>query len=614
MCGIIGAISQRNVVKTLINGLYRLEYRGYDSVGLAIVDENSKLFRVREVGKTIDLDKKIQHLAVFGKIGIAHTRWATHGKLSERNAHPHVSDYISIVHNGTIENYRELKTWLRKKKYLFFSETDSEVIAHLIHWETQRNKNLLRAVQKVVLMLHGNYSIIAMDSRDPKRLVSARTFNPLIIGLGKGENFLASDQVALSSIVERFLHLKKNEIAEVSKNDVKILSFDGRLIERRDVSSQIYQEIPTKGLYRYYMEKEIYEQPEIIEELIKDRFDSKNNIFFSDLEDSRIEEIFIKMESIQIVACGTSYNAGMVGKYWFESFTDISCNVEIASEYCCRNHVISRNSLLITLSQSGETADTISALNLSKNLKNYLASLAICNVSNSYLVRESDFSIMTKAGMEISVASSKSFTAQLTTLLLLVAYIRNLRKKSKDSFQKDLFLSLKKLPKYIEKLLLNHQEKMNFLISDLFDKRNVLILGRGDHFPIALEGALKLKEIAYIHAEANYAGELKHGPLALVDKKIPIIIIAPYNGILSKIRLNIEEIRSRRGMLYVITDERVSIQEDDQTKIISLFDIEEIISPIFYAVPFQILAYNIALFKNIDMDHPRNLAKSVTVE
>ncbi|ARC53444.1 glutamine--fructose-6-phosphate transaminase (isomerizing) [Candidatus Riesia pediculischaeffi] len=613
MCGIIGAISRRNIVKILIDGLYRLEYRGYDSVGLAVIDEKSEFIRVREVGKTKILDEKIRNLSIFGKIGIAHTRWATHGRLNKRNAHPHISNNISVVHNGIVENYRELKEWLKGKQYKFFSETDSEVIAHLLHWETQKNRDLIVAVRKVVLTLRGNYSIIVMDKRYPEKLISARTLSPLIIGLGTEENFLASDQVALTPIASRFLFLEENEIAEISSNSVKILDFEGNVVDKREVSCLTHQDIPNIGSYRCYMEKEIYEQPSVIENLIKDRFDKKKNIFFSELKGGEINEILSKVEHIQIVACGTSYNAGMVGKYWFESFTDISCNVEFASEYCYRDHVLIKNSLLITISQSGETADTISALNISRKL-NYISNLAICNVSNSHLVRESRFSIMTKAGIEISVASSKSFISQLTTLLLLIAYIRRIRNGKDDDFQEAILLSLKKLSFQVEELLLTYRTRMELLISNLRDEQNVLILGRGDQFPIAMEGALKLKEITYIHAEASAAGELKHGPLALVDEKIPIVMIVPHNRTLNKLLSNIEEIRSRRGMLYILTDSRISIQEDTRTKIISFFNIEEIVSPIFYAIPFQLLAYDIALSKKIDIDRPRNLAKSVTVE
>ena len=610
MCGIVGAVAQRDIAEILIEGLRRLEYRGYDSAGLAVVDYKANLTRLRETGKVQILADEVEKHAVIGGTGIAHTRWATHGQPSKKNAHPHTSEYIAVVHNGIIENYQELREQLKKQKYIFTSETDTEVIAHLTHSELQKGGTLLEVVQRVIPQLKGAYGTVIMDSRTPGLLVAARSGSPLIIGLGVGENFLASDQLALLPVTRHFIYLEEGDIAEVTRRTVRIFDQQGIEVEREQIESDVQYDAGDKGIYRHYMQKEIYEQPLAIKNTLEGRFDQHDSVIFREL-DKKAQNILSQIEHIQIVACGTSYNAGMVARYWFESLASIPCDVEIASEYRYRKPARRKNSLLITLSQSGETADTLAALRLSKEL-GYLASLAICNVLGSSLVRESDFALMTKAGAEIGVASTKAFTTQLTVLLLLVAYLIRLKDKN-IALERDIVQTLHALPARIESML--SQEKMiEILAEDFSDKNHALFLGRGDQFPIAVEGALKLKEISYIHAEAYAAGELKHGPLALIDADMPVIIIAPNNKLLEKLKSNIEEVRARGGLLYVFADKDAGFVDSENMKIISLPHVEELIAPIFYTVPFQLLSYYVALIKGTDVDQPRNLAKSVTVE
>ncbi|MFV9997747.1 MAG: glutamine--fructose-6-phosphate transaminase (isomerizing) [Arsenophonus endosymbiont of Dermacentor nuttalli] len=610
MCGIVGAVAQRDIAEILIEGLRRLEYRGYDSAGLAVVDHKANLTRLRETGKVQILADEVEKHAVIGGTGIAHTRWATHGQPSKKNAHPHTSEYIAVVHNGIIENYQELREQLKKQKYIFTSETDTEVIAHLTHSELQKGGTLLEVVQRVIPQLKGAYGTVIMDSRTPGLLVAARSGSPLIIGLGVGENFLASDQLALLPVTRHFIYLEEGDIAEVTRRTVRIFDQQGIEVEREQIESDVQYDAGDKGIYRHYMQKEIYEQPLAIKNTLEGRFDQHDSVIFREL-DKKAQNILSQIEHIQIVACGTSYNAGMVARYWFESLASIPCDVEIASEYRYRKPARRKNSLLITLSQSGETADTLAALRLSKEL-GYLASLAICNVLGSSLVRESDFALMTKAGAEIGVASTKAFTTQLTVLLLLVAYLIRLKDKN-IALERDIVQTLHALPARIDSML--SQEKMiEILAEDFSDKNHALFLGRGDQFPIAVEGALKLKEISYIHAEAYAAGELKHGPLALIDADMPVIIIAPNNKLLEKLKSNIEEVRARGGLLYVFADKDAGFVDSENMKIISLPHVEELIAPIFYTVPFQLLSYYVALIKGTDVDQPRNLAKSVTVE
>ncbi|MBI6528258.1 glutamine--fructose-6-phosphate transaminase (isomerizing) [Proteus vulgaris] len=608
MCGIVGAVAQRDIAEILIEGLRRLEYRGYDSAGLAVVDNDCKMTRLREAGKVQMLADEAEKKQVIGGTGIAHTRWATHGEPCEDNAHPHVSGTIAVVHNGIIENYQELKAELIKKGYQFTSQTDTEVIAHLANWEQRQGGTLREVVQRVIPQLRGAYGTVIMDSRTPELLVAARSGSPLVVGLGVGENFLASDQLALLPVTRRFIYLEEGDIVEITRRHVHIFDVNGEEVNRDTIESNVQYDAGDKGVYRHYMQKEIYEQPLAIKNTLEGRLKS-DSIDLSELG-PKAEEILSKVEHIQIVACGTSYNAGMVSRYWFESLAGIPCDVEIASEYRYRKPATRRNSLLITLSQSGETADTLAALRLSKEL-GYLSSLAICNVAGSSLVRESEFVLMTKAGAEIGVASTKAFTTQLTVLLMLVAYMGRI--KGVSTLEHDVSTALHALPSRIESML-SKDKVIEALAEDFSEKSHALFLGRGDQYPIAVEGALKLKEISYIHAEAYAAGELKHGPLALIDADMPVIIIAPNNELLEKLKSNIEEVRARGGLLYVFADQDAGFEENETMKLISLPHVEELIAPIFYTVPLQLLSYHVALIKGTDVDQPRNLAKSVTVE
>ncbi len=608
MCGIVGAVAQRDIAEILIEGLRRLEYRGYDSAGLAVVDNDCKMTRLREAGKVQMLADEAEKTQVIGGTGIAHTRWATHGEPCEDNAHPHVSGTIAVVHNGIIENYQELKAELIKKGYQFASQTDTEVIAHLVNWEQRQGGTLREVVQRVIPQLRGAYGTVIMDSRTPELLVAARSGSPLVVGLGVGENFLASDQLALLPVTRRFIYLEEGDIVEITRRHVHIFDVNGNEVNRDTIESNVQYDAGDKGVYRHYMQKEIYEQPLAIKNTLEGRLKSET-IDLSELG-PKAEEVLSKVEHIQIVACGTSYNAGMVSRYWFESLAGIPCDVEIASEYRYRKPASRRNSLLITLSQSGETADTLAALRLSKEL-GYLSSLAICNVAGSSLVRESEFVLMTKAGAEIGVASTKAFTTQLTVLLMLVAYMGRI--KGVLTLEQEVSTALHALPSRIESML-SKDKVIEALAEDFSEKSHALFLGRGDQYPIAVEGALKLKEISYIHAEAYAAGELKHGPLALIDADMPVIIIAPNNELLEKLKSNIEEVRARGGLLYVFADQDAGFEENETMKLISLPHVEELIAPIFYTVPLQLLSYHVALIKGTDVDQPRNLAKSVTVE
>ncbi|MBS9426144.1 glutamine--fructose-6-phosphate transaminase (isomerizing) [Photorhabdus caribbeanensis] len=609
MCGIVGAVAQRDIAEILIEGLRRLEYRGYDSAGLAVVDNEKNMLRLREVGKVQVLADKVDKQPVLGGTGIAHTRWATHGEPNEKNAHPHVSDYIAVVHNGIIENYEELRIQLIELGYQFISDTDTEVIAHLVHWEQKQGDSLLEAIQRVIPRLRGAYGAVIMDSRDPGTIIAARSGSPLVIGLGVGENFLASDQLALLPVTRRFIFLEEGDIAEVTRRTVRIFNAQGEPVEREQIESNIQYDAGDKGVYRHYMQKEIYEQPMAIKSTLERRL-SHGQVDLSELGPNAAK-LLSKVEHIQIVACGTSYNAGMVSRYWFEALAGIPCDVEIASEFRYRKSARRSGSLLITLSQSGETADTLAALRLSKEL-GYLTSLTVCNVASSSLVRESDFALMTKAGAEIGVASTKAFTTQLTVLLMLVAYLGRLKGVDAEQEQ-EIVHALHALPSRIESML-SKDKIIEALAEDFSDKHHALFLGRGDQYPIAVEGALKLKEISYIHAEAYAAGELKHGPLALIDADMPVIIVAPNNELLEKLKSNIEEVRARGGLLYVFADQDAGFTDSEGMKIIPLPHVEELIAPIFYTVPLQLLSYHVALIKGTDVDQPRNLAKSVTVE
>ena len=610
MCGIVGAVAQRDVAEILINGLHRLEYRGYDSAGVAVVDPNHELHRVRCLGKVKALDEAVAVKPLIGGTGIAHTRWATHGEPSEANAHPHTSGNFAVVHNGIIENHEELRELLKSRGYVFNSQTDTEVIAHLVNWEMRTASNLLEAVQKTVKQLTGAYGMVVLDREHPEHLVAARSGSPLVIGLGIGENFLASDQLALLSVTRRFIYLEEGDIAEITRRTVDIYDANGQKVEREVHESNLENDAAEKGKFRHFMQKEIYEQPNALINTMEGRI-LHNNVIV-DAIGNGAAEILEKVEHIQIVACGTSYNAGMTARYWFEALAGVSCDVEIASEFRYRKFVTRPNILLVTISQSGETADTLAALRLAKE-KGYMAALTICNVSSSSLVRESDLAFMTRAGVEVGVASTKAFTTQLAALLMLVTAIGKVKGNISNEQEVEIVKALQSLPAEVEKALAFDKD-IEALAEDFAEKNHALFLGRGEFYPIAMEASLKLKEISYIHAEAYAAGELKHGPLALIDADMPVIVVAPNNELLEKVKSNIEEVRARGGQLYVFADKEAGFTPSEGMKIITMPKVNEIIAPIFYTVPMQLLSYHVALIKGTDVDQPRNLAKSVTVE
>ena len=610
MCGIVGAVAQRDVAEILINGLHRLEYRGYDSAGVAVIDPNNELHRVRCLGKVKALDEAVAVKPLIGGTGIAHTRWATHGEPSEANAHPHTSGNFAVVHNGIIENHEELRELLKSRGYVFNSQTDTEVIAHLVNWEMRTASTLLEAVQKTVKQLTGAYGMVVLDREHPEHLVAARSGSPLVIGLGIGENFLASDQLALLSVTRRFIYLEEGDIAEITRRTVDIYDTNGQKVEREVHESNLENDAAEKGKFRHFMQKEIYEQPNALINTMEGRI-LHNNVIV-DAIGNGASEILEKVEHIQIVACGTSYNAGMTARYWFEALAGVGCDVEIASEFRYRKFVTRPNSLLVTISQSGETADTLAALRLAKE-KGYMAALTICNVSSSSLVRESDLAFMTRAGVEVGVASTKAFTTQLAALLMLVTAIGKVKGNISNEKEVEIVKALQSLPAEIEKALAFDKD-IETLAEDFAEKNHALFLGRGEFYPIAMEASLKLKEISYIHAEAYAAGELKHGPLALIDADMPVIVVAPNNELLEKVKSNIEEVRARGGQLYVFADKEAGFTPSEGMKIITMPKVNEIIAPIFYTVPMQLLSYHVALIKGTDVDQPRNLAKSVTVE
>ncbi|HHF3322879.1 glutamine--fructose-6-phosphate transaminase (isomerizing) [Haemophilus influenzae] len=610
MCGIVGAVAQRDVAEILINGLHRLEYRGYDSAGVAVINKQNELQRIRCLGKVKALDEAVSEKPLIGGTGIAHTRWATHGEPSETNAHPHSSGTFAVVHNGIIENHEELRKLLKSRGYVFLSQTDTEVIAHLVEWEMRSTDSLLEAVQKSVKQLTGAYGMVVMDSRHPEHLVAARSGSPLVIGLGIGENFLASDQLALLSVTRRFIFLEEGDIAEITRRTVDIYDTHGNKAKREIHESNLENDAAEKGKFRHFMQKEIYEQPTALINTMEGRINHENVIV--DSIGNGAKGILEKVEHIQIVACGTSYNAGMVARYWFESLAGVSCDVEIASEFRYRKFVTRPNSLLITLSQSGETADTLAALRLAKE-KGYMAALTICNVAGSSLVRESDLAFMTRAGVEVGVASTKAFTTQLAALLMLVTALGKVKGHISAEKEREIIKAMQSLPAEIEKALAFDTE-IEALAEDFAEKHHALFLGRGAFYPIAVEASLKLKEISYIHAEAYAAGELKHGPLALIDADMPVIVVAPNNELLEKVKSNIEEVRARGGQLYVFADKEAGFTPSEGMKIITMPKVNDIVAPIFYTIPMQLLSYYVALIKGTDVDQPRNLAKSVTVE
>ena len=610
MCGIVGAVAQRDVAGILVEGLKRLEYRGYDSAGVAIVDGDNKLNRVRRLGKVQELADALNTAPVTGGTGIAHTRWATHGAPSEANAHPHVSsEHIAVVHNGIIENHEQLRTRLQGLGYNFVSETDTEVIAHLVHHELKTADNLLAAVQTSVKQLEGAYGTVIFDTRDKDRIVVARSGSPLVIGYGVGEHFIASDMLALLPVTRKFSFLEEGDVAEVTRFEVNIFDLDGNSVVREAKESTVSHDSGDKGEYRHYMLKETYEQATAVRNTLENRL--TGGVLNTQAFGTGADDIFKNIEHVQIIACGTSYHSGMVARYWLEAHANVSCNIEIASEFRYRQSFVPKNALLVTISQSGETADTLAALRLAKEL-GYKASLTICNVDGSSLVRESDLSFMTKAGAEIGVASTKAFTTQLVGLLMMTLAIGQHHGMSEQK-QHNIAQSLLTLPNKLEEVLAL-ASSIEDLAEDFADKHHALFLGRGDQYPIAMEGALKLKEISYIHAEAYAAGELKHGPLALIDAEMPVIVVAPQNDLIEKLKSNVEEVRARGGLMYVFADSNANFSSDDTMKVINVPVCDELIAPIVYTLPLQLLSYYVAIIKGTDVDQPRNLAKSVTVE
>ncbi|MBY6019894.1 glutamine--fructose-6-phosphate transaminase (isomerizing) [Ferrimonas balearica] len=610
MCGIVGAVAQRDVAEILVEGLKRLEYRGYDSAGVAVLNGEGEMGRLRRLGKVQELATALEQTPLAGGTGIAHTRWATHGEPSERNAHPHVSsDDIAVVHNGIIENHVALRTMLQGLGYVFSSDTDTEVIAHLVHHERKSHDSLLAAVQATVKQLEGAYGTVVMDCRDPERLVVARSGSPLVVGYGLGEHFIASDQLALLPVTRRFAFLEEGDVAEITRRDVTIYDLNGERVEREINESEVSHDAGDKGPYRHYMMKEIYEQPTALQRTLEGRL--ANGKVALDAFGDNAAELLAQVKHVQIIACGTSYHAGMVARYWLEQHAGVSCNVEIASEFRYRKSHVFPNSLLVTISQSGETADTLAALRLAKEM-GYMASLTICNVPGSSLVRESDMAYMMKAGAEIGVASTKAFTVQLAALLMLTGAI-GVHNGMTEQTIGELVSALQALPSKVEQAL-SLNDAIEALAEDFADKHHALFLGRGDQYPIAMEGALKLKEISYIHAEAYASGELKHGPLALIDADMPVIVVAPNNELLEKLKSNVEEVRARGGLMYVFADVDAHFASDDTMKVIPVPHCNEFIAPIIYTLPLQLLSYYVALIKGTDVDQPRNLAKSVTVE
>ena len=611
MCGIVGAVAERNITAILLEGLKRLEYRGYDSAGVALFSNAGVLERRRRSGKVSELEQALAGEPLMGRLGIAHTRWATHGAPCERNAHPHFSnDELAVVHNGIIENHEALRERLKGFGYVFVSDTDTEVIVHLLHHKLKDTPDLTVALKAAVKELHGAYGLAVISAKQPDRLLAARSGSPLVIGLGLGENFLASDQLALRQVTDRFVYLEEGDIAEIRRESVQIWSVDGLPVERETVQHREGAEAADKGEFRHFMLKEIHEQPKVVQRTLEGRLGQEQVLVQA--FGPQAAELFAKVRNVQIVACGTSYHAGMVARYWLEGLAGIPCQVEVASEFRYRKVVVQPDTLFVSISQSGETADTLAALRNAKEL-GFLASLAICNVSISSLVRESDLTLLTQAGPEIGVASTKAFTTQLVALLLLTLSLGQVKGTLAEGVEAELVEELRRLPTRLGEALAMDDtiEK----VAELFaEKNHTLFLGRGAQFPVAMEGALKLKEISYIHAEAYPAGELKHGPLALVDSDMPVVTVAPNNELLEKLKSNLQEVRARGGELIVFADEQAGMKNGEGTHVIAMPHIIDALAPILYTIPLQLLSYYVAVLKGTDVDQPRNLAKSVTVE
>lgn len=612
MCGIVGGIAERNISGVLLEGLKRLEYRGYDSAGLALITAG-QLSREREVGKVANLVHAADQSGIHGNVGIAHTRWATHGKPSQHNAHPHTSHNIAVVHNGIIENYQELKTELQALGYQFSSETDTEVVAHLVHHALKNQADLLLAVQSIIPKLKGAYALGIIDANQPDELIAVREGSPLVIGVGIGEYFISSDQLALLPVTNRFIYLEEGDTVRLKRDSVAIFAH-GQAIERPVTELDATVMSSSKGEYRHFMLKEIFEQPNAVQQTIAQALDG-NALKENFLEHAN--PALTQVQHVQIIACGTSYHAGLVAKYWFEQIIGLPCQIEIASEFRYRHPVIIANTLYLCISQSGETADTLAALrDIQKRAKvsnTPIFTMAICNVSTSSMIRETDFHLLTLAGPEIGVASTKAFTTQLAALMLLILKIGEVKQSIATELKLELIQALWHCPKVLNETLKHDANILS--LSELFvEKAHCLFLGRGTHYPIALEGALKLKEISYIHAEGYAAGELKHGPLALVDNDMPVVILAPQDDMLDKLKSNMEEVQARGGELFVFADEHSGIRKKDRQHVVHIPQISQWLAPIIYSVPVQLLSYHVAVLRGTDVDQPRNLAKSVTVE
>jgi len=610
MCGIVGAIAERNVVPVLIEGLRRLEYRGYDSAGVAVIGSDNKIGLCRTTGKVAELEEKLSKSPLRGHIGVAHTRWATHGGVTEANAHPHVSSgRVAVIHNGIIENFQPIKDELLEEGYVFESETDTEVAAHLVHAYLKQGLDLVAAVGKAVERFEGAYALLVVDVEDPDRIVVSRVASPLVIGLGDGENFVASGVPALLPVTKRFIYLEQGDLAEIRRDGVRIVATDGKEVTREVHETEWDSASAEKAPYSHFMLKEIFDQPSALADTLYGRV--SNQRVLPESLGPKAEELLDKVEHIHIVACGTSYHAGCVAKYWIESLAGVPCQVEIASEYRYRHVVVPPKTLFVTLSQSGETADTLEALRIAKEL-GYLGTLTICNSAHSSMVRESDLVMMTQAGPEIGVASTKAFTTQLLSVLIVTLMMAKHRGLSRER-EKEFVANLTHAAAASD-LALRMNDELQELAKDFADKQHTLFLGRGPMWPIAMEGALKLKEISYIHAEAYAAGELKHGPLALIDDEMPVVVVAPNNELLDKLKSNMQVVRARGGQLYVFADQETGIKSEPGMKVIAMPHADRMIAPIVYTVPLQLLAYHVAVLLGTDVDQPRNLAKSVTVE
>ena len=607
MCGIVGAVAARPVQDILVEGLRRLEYRGYDSAGIALYT-GAEIERCRRNGKVQALADALLKNPLAGTSGIAHTRWATHGVPHERNAHPHMStDLLAVVHNGIIENFEVLKKMLQGEGYVFTSDTDTEVIAHLLAKELKIEPVLQKAVANIILKLEGAYALGVIHKDHPEQLVTARKGSPLVIGVGIGENFIASDQLALLQVTDRFMFLEDGDVATLTASEIFVFDGNGDAVEREISQFEHGVSAADKGEFKHFMLKEVYEQPKVISACLEGRISGDR--LLEQCFGAEAADIFDQVKQVQIIACGTSYHAGLIAKYWIEELVGISCMIEVASEYRYRKVVIPEGTLFLTISQSGETADTLAALREIQS--RVLASLVICNVPGSSLVRESDLCLMTNAGPEIGVASTKAFTTQLVALMLTTIALGR-RQSLSEEHEADIIRALKALPQQVEEALAMDTD-IEQMAQSFAEKHHALFLGRGTLYPVAKEGALKLKEISYIHAESYPAGELKHGPLALVDKDMPVVAVAPQNDMLDKLKANLQEVKARGGELFVFAGSD-RVQSEDATYVLTMPDCAEIMQPVLYTIPLQLLSYHVAVLKGTDVDQPRNLAKSVTVE